>query len=106
MYLNEFDHLERDLQRDGDQIVVEDDEGQEAVEEVRGGEPAEVVVVLPVPLHELVAYRGEQRDGNQDQEEEDDLVVRDLVDRRALQGGLREREQVRFPDLGVEFFKV
>ena len=59
---------------------------------MRGGELAEVEVVLAVALHHLVPDGREHRHGDQDEEEEDDLVIGDLVDRRALQRGLRKKK--------------
>ena len=77
------------MEGDGYEIVVEDEEGEEVVEEVVGGEVAEVEVVLAVALLHLVGDGAHQGDDDQYDEEEDDLVVGDPVYRRPLQRGLR-----------------
>ena len=70
--LDELDKLQRDEQADGDQVVVQDDEGQEVEEEV-GGFPVDVTVLLAVVLEDLAANGGQDRHGDEDAEEPDNL---------------------------------
>ena len=70
--LDELDKLERDEQTDGDQVVVQDDKGQEVEEEV-GGFPVNVTVLLAVVLEDLAANGGQDRHGDEDAEEPDNL---------------------------------
>ena len=70
--LDELDKLERDEQADGDQVVVQDDKGQEVEEEV-GGFAVNVTMLFAVVLEDLAANGRQDRHGDEDAEEPDNL---------------------------------
>ena len=70
--LDELDKLQRDEQTDGDQVVVQDDKGQEVEEEV-GGFAVNVTMLFAVVLEDLAANGGQDRHGDEDAEEPDNL---------------------------------
>ena len=70
--LDELDKLERDEQADGDQVVVQDDKGQEVEEEV-GGFAVNVTMLFAVVLEDLAANGGQDRHGDEDAEKPDNL---------------------------------
>ena len=70
--LDKLDKLQRDEQTDGDQVVVQDDKGQEVEEEV-GGFAVNVTMLFAVVLEDLAANGGQDRHGDEDAEEPDNL---------------------------------
>ncbi|KAH9402640.1 hypothetical protein TYRP_016173 [Tyrophagus putrescentiae] len=84
--LNDADHLQRDLQRDGYQVVVEDDEGAEVEEEAFLPQAHKVPVTGGVGRSPA---DGEDRRDDADQEEDgqqgEDVPVGLLLDGRTLQ---------------------
>ena len=89
--LDHLNQLQGDLERDVNQVVVEDEEGQKLPKESRL-----VIIrvnrVLPVllttSLLNCIANSGDKREKDEDEEEKDDLIVGDHINGGALERGL------------------
>ena len=89
--LDHFDQLQGDLEGDGDQIVVEDEEGQKLPKESRLviiRVNWVVPVLLTTSLLNRVANSGDKGEKDEDEEEEDDLIVGDHINCGSLERGL------------------
>ena len=60
-HADELDKLKTDLQRDRDEVVVQDDKGEKVVEEVVRGEVPEIGVLLSDRCLYLVGSRRQER---------------------------------------------
>mmetsp|Transcript_13669 Transcript_13669/g.47221 ORF Transcript_13669/g.47221 Transcript_13669/m.47221 type:complete len:286 (-) Transcript_13669:967-1824(-) len=99
-HLRHFHHLERHVQRDGDQ-VAEEDEGRYEVDGARQTGPVRVVFFSRVPRHEVpvvrhhlarplaVHDRVHAAQGGEPSQHEDDYHVEAAVNHAALAGRLR-----------------
>ena len=95
--LEHSDQLEGHHEADGYQVVVEDEEGEEVVEEALCclifslRRKFQVPVSFPVfqlPVLNLVGPGGDERDGNQDEEKKNDLDVCHFLNSACFEWGL------------------